>query len=127
MTTSASQIFNFLRGAVRSAFGTEEFRGKRIILVGMDTRGQELLAMLCFDDVKLFFWDKSVVNYSKAHMVCSGVESLAPGKAVQDIDIFRDLGEGVLSVDGNVSKDFRIEDIDGEDAYNHGIHEYYCQ
>lgn len=127
MTTSATQIFNFLRGAVRSAFGIEDFRGKRIILVGMDERGQELLSMLCLDDVKLFFFDKSIVNYSQAHLVCGGVEPMVPGKALDDIDIFVDLGEGLLSVDGNVSKDFRIEDIDGEDAYNHGIHEYYFQ
>jgi hypothetical protein len=93
----------------------------------MDERGQELLSMLCLDDVKLFFFDKSIVNYSQAHLVCGGVEPMVPGKALDDIDIFVDLGEGLLSVDGNVSKDFRIEDIDGEDAYNHGIHEYYFQ
>ncbi len=127
MTTSASQIFNFLRGAVRSAFGIEDFRGKRIVLIGMDSVGQELLAMLCFDDVKLFFFDPSVVNYSQAHLVCGNVEPIVPGNALEDIDIYVDLGEGVLCVDGNVSKRFNIKDIDGGDAYNQGIHEYYLQ
>lgn len=127
MTTSASQIFNFLRGAVRSAFGIEDFRGKRIVLVGMNEIGQELLSMLCLDDVKLFFFDKSITNYSQAHMICGGVAPMLPGNSLEDIDILVNLGEGVLLVDGNVSKDFQLADIDGNDPYNQGIHEYYLQ
>ena len=74
MTKSASKIFNFVRGAVRSYYGEENLRGKRILVYGMDEIGQELLTMLCFDDVKLFFYDESITNYDKAHMICSSVE-----------------------------------------------------
>jgi hypothetical protein len=126
MITTASQIFNFLRGAVRSSFGVEDFRGKRIIIVGMDKEGQDLLSMLCLDDVKLYFHDKSIVNYHQAHLVCGAVDVLVPGEVFGDIDILINLVEGYLTVDGNVSKDFTLDEI-GDEPYEQGIHEFYFQ
>jgi hypothetical protein len=119
----AIQIFNFLRGAIRSSFGVEDFRGKRIVVVGTDTIGQELLSLLCFDNVSLFFVDNSLVNYNKAHMICKSVNVIANSEV--DIDIIIDFTEGYVCVNGNSStKDFNISDI-GDDPYNQGIHEYY--
>jgi hypothetical protein len=119
----ATQIFNFLRGGVRSAFGVEDFRGKRIVVVGVGALGQELLSMLCFDNVKLFFFDKSVVNYHRAYQVCSSVCFLE--KEEKGIDILINLDEGYLSIDGDfATKDFKLSEI-GDDPYNQGIHEFY--
>ena len=123
MTKLASRIFNFIRGAVRSVYGVEDFRGKRIILSGMDVVGQDLLTMLCFDDVKLFFNDSSLTNYDHAHLICSSVEVMIPGTSYDEIDVFIDLINGTILV-GNESNPFPIEEI-GDDPYNQGIHEYY--
>ena len=124
MTKSASKIFNFVRGAVRSYYGEENLRGKRILVYGMDEVGQELLTMLCFDDVKLFFYDESISNYDKAHMICSSVEVMVRGNVYDNLDIFIDLIEGTILVGDNESKLFPIDKI-GNDPYNQGIHEYY--
>lgn len=124
MTKSASKIFNFVRGAVRSYYGEENLRGKRILVYGMDEIGQELLTMLCFDDVKLFFYDESISNYDKAHMICSSIEVMVRGNVYDNLDIFIDLVEGTILVGDNDSKLFPIDEI-GNDPYNQGIHEYY--
>lgn len=124
MTTSASQIFNFLRGAVKSSFGVEDFRGKRIAFIGMNIIGQELLSMLCFDDVKLFFSDFSIVNYSRAHMICNSINVIST-EIVKDIDILINLEDDFLGVsNASYSKEFPLSEI-GDDPYNQGIHEYY--
>ncbi len=124
MTKQASRIFNFIRGAVRSYYGEENLRGKRIIVSGMDEIGQDLLTMLCFDDVKIFFNDSSISNYHKAHMICGSVEVMVPGNVYSDIDIFIDLLGGTILVGDNDSKLFPIDEI-GDDPYEQGIHEYY--
>jgi hypothetical protein len=124
MTKSASKIFNFVRGAVRSYYGEENLRGKRILVYGMDEIGQELLTMLCFDDVKLFFYDDSISNYDKAHMICSSVEVMVRGNVYDNLDVYIDLVEGTVLVGDNESKLFPIDKI-GNDPYNQGISEYY--
>jgi hypothetical protein len=124
MTKSASKIFNFVRGAVRSYYGEENLRGKRILVYGMDEIGQELLTMLCFDDVKLFFYDDSISNYNKAHMICSSVEVMVRGNVYDNLDVYIDLVEGTVLVGDNESKLFPIDKI-GNDPYNQGISEYY--
>ena len=124
MTKQASRIFNFIRGAVRSVYGIEDFRGKRIIVNGMDETGQDLLVMLCFDDVKLFFHDPSISNYNRAHMICGSIETMIPGTSYNNIDVFVDLINGTILIGDNGAKLFPIKDI-GDDPYNQGIHEYY--
>lgn len=124
MTKQASRIFNFIRGAVRAVYGIEDLRGKRIVVNGMDKVGQDLLVMLCFDDIKLFFNDDSIMNYNKAHMICGSVEPMVMGTAYNEIDVFIDLVNGTILVGDNNAKQFPIEDI-GDDPYNQGIHEYY--
>jgi len=123
MTINATKIFNFLRGAVRSAYGKEDFRGKKILLVGMENLGQELLTMLCLDDVELLFWDKGIMKYDKAHQICSSVGFLE--ETEDGIDILIHLIDGYVIVESNSkSKDFKICDI-SDDPYNQGIHEFY--
>jgi hypothetical protein len=124
MMKQASRIFNFIRGAVRSVYGIEDFRGKRIIVYGMDGVGQALLTMLCFDDVKLFFHDSSIVNYQQAHLICSSVEPMISGNTYDDVDVFIDLVDGFIMVGDNNSVQFPIADI-GDEPYEQGIHEYY--
>ena len=124
-TTSATQIFNFLRGAVRSAWGVEDFRKKRIAIIGMTTLGQELLAMLCFDDVELFFSDDSLVNYSRAHIVCDSVDVVEGD--TDNIDITISLHEDFVEISRDLfSRKFPISSI-GDDPYNQGIHAFYLQ
>ncbi len=123
MITEANRIFNFLRGAVRSAFGVEDFRGKRIVVAGVGTLGQEILTMLCLADVELFFFDTSVVNYHQAHQVCGSVSVLE--KEEDDVDILIHLNDGYLIVDnGTTDKRFELSNI-CDDSYNQGIHEFY--
>ena len=124
MTINAIQIFNFLRGAIRSTWGIEDFRGKRIAIIGMSSVGQQLLALLCFDKVELLFHADSVVNYNAAYSLCRYATSLSPGEP-ENIDIAVNLTADYVTVirDSKV-KSFKLSDI-GDDPYNQGIHEYY--
>lgn len=124
MTPNASQIFNFLRGAVRGTWGVEDFRGKRIAIIGMGITGQQLLTMLCFEGVELFFYANGIVDYNAAHMVCGSVTALDRGD-IEDVDIVVDLvGNHLTIVSNSKMKKFVLSDI-GNDPYNQGIHEYY--
>jgi hypothetical protein len=124
MTTNAMQIFNFLRGAIRSTWGIEDFRGKRIAIMGMSSVGQQLLALLCFDEVDLLFHAENVVNYNAAYSLCRYATSLSPGEP-EAIDIMVDLiSDCVVVIKDSKMKSFKISDI-GEDPYNQGIHEFY--
>lgn len=118
MTTNANSIFHFVRGAVRGSYGVEDFRGRRILIIGMDVVGQQLLTLFCMDGVKLFFLDNSLVNYDKAHMVCPQVRPFGE----QQIEIIINLSGGFVSVN---HKPFTISEIEDRDSYNQGIHAYY--
>ena len=124
MKNQSSKIFNFVRGAVRTVYGIEDFRGKVIVISGMDIVGQELLTMFCFDDVKLLFHTPDVISYSKAHLICNSIKVMKPEKVYNEIDIFIDLIHGTILVGDNSRRRFPIEEI-GNDPYNQGIHEYY--
>ena len=117
MTTNAIQIFNFLRGAIRSSFGTEDFRGKRIVVVGMGKLGQDLLTMLCIDGVDVKFIDPKISNYHRSFMVCKEVDLYQGQKS----DVIIDFTNGYLCVKG---KTFPINKINNR-AYEQGIHEFY--
>lgn len=117
MKSSPNSIFHFVRGAVRGAYGQEELRGRRILIIGMNLLGQQLLTMFCMDGVKLFFMDDSLSNYDKAHMVCPPVRPYTE----QLIEVVINLPEGFITVK---DKSFDI-DLIGKDPYNQGIHAYY--
>ena len=113
-----NKIFHFIRGAILGAFGQEDLRQHRILIVGMGSVGQELLTMLCADNVKLYFLDDSLVNYDRAHQACPQIRSFKD----QQIDIIINLDEGFIKLK---DKSFPISNIQVEDSYNQGIHEFY--
>lgn len=111
------RIFQFLRGAVRSAYGVENFRGKTFLIVGMAKAGQELLNRLCIDGVDIKFQDPSLENYHKSFAVCRDVDAYEG----QDVDIIVDFTNGFVCLK---EKAFPINKIKN-DAYNQGIGEFY--
>jgi hypothetical protein len=117
MTTKATELFQYLRGAVRSAYGTEDFRGKSVLFIGMDRIGQELLLRLCLDEVSLFFADHRVTNYYQAHAVCGQV---SPHRG-EPVDITVDFENKTLVVKG---KSLPLPKL-GQEAYTQGIHDFY--
>lgn len=117
MKTSASSIFHFVRGALRGAYGQEEMRGRKVLVIGVDLTGQQLLTMFCMDHVELFFEDLSIVHYNSAHMVCPQVSPYAK----HPVDVIINLPEGFITIK---EKSFAI-DLIGENPYNEGIHAYY--
>jgi len=116
-TTSATDIFQFLRGALRGAFGNEDLRGKNLVFIGMNSLAQEVLGKLCLDDVGLYFKDPGIQNYRQAFTICGPVQPWLGETA----DVVLDFTEGVVTIK---NRQFYFQFI-GEDAYNQGIGEYY--
>ncbi len=112
-----NKVFQFLRGAVRSVYGIENFRNKTLLIIGMSRYGQELLNCLCIDGVNLKFQDPKISNYRRSFAVCRDVESYKG----QSVDIIIDFSNRYLSVKG---KTFPMDRI-GENPYTQGIHEFY--
>lgn len=118
MTTSKDlRVFNFLRGAIRSAYGVETLRDKTLLIIGMSKYGQKLLNRLCIDGVDVKFSDPKVSNYHRSFAVCKEVDFYQGQKA----DVIVDFTNGYVCVKG---KTFPIDRINNE-AYNQGIHEFY--
>jgi hypothetical protein len=112
-----NRVFQFLRGAVRSAYGEENFRNKTLLIVGMSRNGQELLNRLCINGVNIKFQDPKVSNYRRSFAVCRDVDIYEGEKA----DIIIDFPNRYLNVKG---KTFPLDKI-GDNPYTQGIHEYY--
>ncbi len=112
-----NKIFQFLRGAVRAAYGTENFRNKTLLIIGMSRQGQELLNRLCIDGVNLKFQDPKISNYRRSFAVCRDVEVYGG----QDVDIIIDFSNKYLSIKEKIFPMNRI----GENPYIQGIHEFY--
>ncbi len=124
MTTLAANIFHYLRGGVQGTFGSENLRGKKILIFGMGDVGQQLLSMLCFHGPEVLFYDESIVNYSAAHRICKSVRALSSGDE-EDADIIIDLLGNRLSIDqGVMFKTVNLSQL-GEDPYTQGIHDFY--
>jgi len=111
-----------MRGALRGAYGAEDFRDKSVLIVGVNDFGQDLVSKICFDEeVHLYFKvdeDKGLKNYLNAFTVCALVEPW-DGQAV---DIVVDTLARKVTVDGTTIS-FKMV---GEDPYNQGIHDFYC-
>jgi len=112
-----NRVFQFLRGAVRGAYGEENFRNKTLLIIGMSRSGQELLNRLCIDGVNIKFQDPKVSNYRRSFAVCRDVDIYEGEKT----DIVVDFSNRHLTVKG---KNFSLDRI-GEDPYTQGIHEFY--
>lgn len=123
MTTKpTTKVFNYIRGALRGAYGVEDFRGKSILIVGVNDFGQDLVSKICFDEeVNLYFQvdrARGLKNYLNAFTVCALVE---PWEG-QEIDITIDTLSQKITVDNTTTSFKGI----GEDPYNQGIHDFYC-
>jgi len=110
-----------MRGAIRGAYGAEDFRGKSVLIVGVNDFGQDLVSKVCFDEeVHLYFKvdeDKGLKNYLNAFTVCAFVEPWAG----QEIDIVVNTLSQKITVGGTT---INFKEI-GEDPYNQGIHDFY--
>ena len=77
-TKSTSKVFNYIRGALRGAYGVEDFRGKSILVIGVNDFGQDLVSKICFDEeVQLYFQvdeARGLQNYLNAFAICALVE-----------------------------------------------------
>ncbi len=117
MTIPAVQLFHFLRGALRGAYGDEDLRNHAFLLVGMSQLGQELLGYLCIDGINVRFQDPAIKNYYRSFSICGEVDIYEGG----EVDVIVDLNNGFLSLN---EKTFPIGKI-GSDPYTQGIHEFY--
>ncbi len=119
--TKTINVFNYIRGALRGAYGIEDFRGKSVLIIGINNFGQDLVSKICFDEeVNLYFQvdkEQGLQNYLNAFTVCALVE---PWDG-QEVDIVVDTLALKVTVD-NTTTNFK--DI-GEDPYNQGIHDFY--
>ncbi len=120
-TKTVHDVFQYLRGAIRSAYGVEDFRQMAFVIIGMCTKSQELLALLCFDGVNVKFIDptNSMVSYQKAFTICSSVDVVKEQGFCFNVLI--DFSEGIGYIKG---QEFSIDEI-GENSYEQGIHDYY--
>ena len=122
MTTKpTTKLFNYLRGALRGAYGVEDFRGKSVLIIGVNDFGQDIVSKICFDEeVNLFFQvdeEQGLKNYLNAFTVCALVE---PWDG-QKVDIVVDTLSRKVTVDGTTISFNLI----GEDPYTQGIHDFY--
>jgi len=108
------QMFQFLRGAIRSSYGIEDFREKTFLIVGMCDDALELLNRLCIDGAILRFEDSSLEDYHKSFAICHSIDVHDDGPA----DIVINFNRKYIIVKG---KSFSIND----DAYIQGVHEFY--
>jgi hypothetical protein len=117
MTQTGSSLFNYVRGAVRGTYGTEDLHDKAILFVGVCALGQEVLKRLCFSGATIYFKDASLVNYHNAYAVCG---SIIPHTS-ESVDIIIDLTNGALRVGGTM----RPLSIAKKYSYTQGIHDFY--
>jgi hypothetical protein len=122
MTTKpTTKVFNYLRGALRGAYGVEDFRGKSVLIIGINDFGQDIVSKVCFDEeVKLYFQvdaSHGLKNYLNAFTVCALVE---PWEG-QEVNIVVDTLSQEVTVDNTTVSFSGI----GEDPYNQGIHDFY--
>ncbi len=124
MTTkkTPSDVFHYIRGALRGTYGVEDFRGKSVIVIGVDRFGQDLVSKICFDEgVKLYFLGRpgeELKNYLNAFTICALVE---PWRG-EPVDITIDTVAERVVIDGTV---VRFAEI-GAEPYTQGIHDFFC-
>ncbi len=123
-TRTAHDVFQYLRGAIRSAYGIENFRQRSFVILGMCEESQSLLSLLCFDGVDVKFIDdlSTMSSYQKAFTICNSVDVASRDEGLC-FDVLVDFSEGVGYVKG---QEFRVNGI-GENPYEKGIHDYYIR
>lgn len=114
---SPIDIFNFIRGGIRSFKGKEDFKNLKLLIIGMDQTGKDLLNIFCTSDIELFFLDNNLNNYNQAQMCCPP----ATFYEGQDMDIIVDFKEESICMAG---KKLSLTFLN-EDPYTQGIHSFY--
>lgn len=114
---SPNDLFHFLRGALRGAYGNESFRNHKFLLIGMSNLGQGLLGLMCVDGLNVRFQTEGVSDYQKAFTICRDVDFYDGGGA----DIIVDLNSQLLVIREKV---FPLNKI-SKNPYTQGIHEFY--
>jgi len=121
-TKTPSEVFSYIRGALRGTYGVEDFRGKSVLVIGVNQFGQDIVSKLCFDEkAKLFFVGspgQELMNYFYAYNICRAIE---PWQG-EPIDITIDTEAKRVVIDGTAVSFEMI----GEEPYNEGIHDFYC-
>ena len=113
-------LFHFVRGAIRSSYGEENFRGKHCLLVGDSELARDFLQRIAnLTDIVVSFQNLSLTRYADAMVALSG-GVLDPYRG-QETDIVIDFEKEEISVKG---KSFPMGSI-GEEPYTQGIHEFY--
>ena len=112
-----AKLFQFIRGALRGAYGTEDLLGRRFLIIGVGTLGQAILGRLCLPEVDILVQEQSVGNYTKIFAVCGHVD-VYDGS---DRDVVIDTAEECLTVKG---RRFSFSSI-GDAPYTQGIHDNY--
>lgn len=117
MTICPTKLFQFLRGALRGAYGIEDLTRRNFLIIGISAEGQDLLAKLCIPDTHLRFYDQSLCEYRRAFGVCGAVEFYDG----QFSDVVVDFVQRVITIKG---KSFSLDSI-SDNAYEQGIHTFY--
>lgn len=117
MITKASDLFLYLRGALRGAYGQENLRDKSILLTTLPRLGQEVLLHLCIDGVNLFFQDHHLSSYHQAHTICGQVSPYAG----EPVDIIINFEKRLLIVKGKSHDWSKV----GPAPYVQGVHDFY--
>ncbi len=118
MTTNQDlKVFNFLRGAIRSRYGIEDFRNKTLLIIGVSKYGQKLLNRLCIEGTDIKFADPKISNYHRSFAICKKIDFYQGQKA----DVIIDFTNDYICVKG---KTFPMNRI-GNRSYEQGIHEFY--
>ena len=118
----SNDIFSFLRGAIRGAFGKEDFNDKTFLLVGCNQIGLELLtAIFSAGEILLFFTAEK--NKIKDYLEIIKRFPDALSWKGEPIDVVINLNEGFLKIKG---REVLFKDIQ-EDYYTRGIHSFYLK
>ena len=117
---TTTNVFNYIRGAIRSAYGVEDLSEKSILFVGMGTFSQEILKRFCNSRASIYFISDSLMEYYSAYTVCEMINPYG-GEAV---DIIVDVDKNILTVNGKLRFLGKIDE-GVVDAYTQGIHDFY--
>lgn len=119
----SSDIFSFLRGAIRGSFGKEDFNDKTFLLVGCDDLGLELLTAIFSAGEILLFFTPTEKNKIREYVEIIRRFPDALSWKGEPIDVVINLNEGFLKIKG---REVLFSDIQ-EDYYTQGIHSFYLK
>lgn len=122
MKTKASKVFNFIRGAVRSINGWEDFSNINFLIVGTDGVGKELTKWISSaPDASVFFTNDPRHALRQYQEVLEVEPNISYWDQTENIDIVIDNVKEEVIIR---NRKFSFDDL-MEDSYTQGIHEFY--